>query len=451
MDEILATLPAVERTLVEADLEAEATGGGATPEPSFFDKGKARADRLSMSWEEVKGPSTANGSAAHTKNAPKDLPQFGASPIVPISARNDMPRFGGSASRPLDPVSGNTFVPIPTSTSAPSQVHSQTQQSPFIARSNHLLPLSSSQNSRTPAPLLGSSGIRYPAPLFTQPTASATKSSSSLFTLAGSANQTRNAFYTPPVTNGVKRPLGDDESRPMTEAPPAPNVGDEPPAPTNGDVNMESDDDYAASTRVTNAQRTQETVDTAPAELSYSVFGNSSKATQPPFKSRRITRAETEVKMPPGAYVPDEEELADRHQRHTSLSPPPPPPVKQTRSSRSRAHKLEHGPNLKHSLPGAFVSEDDNEEEDYVAPLPASPPPSKRPTRKGRSTRSVEPEDETSQPPARPTRRSTRLTAASSVASTSPEPPSPRKAAVKAKKSTRTAGSTGSKSGSRKK
>lgn len=447
MDEILATLPAVERTLVEAELEVEATSGGAS-ETSFFEKGKANADRLSMSWEEVQRPVVANGSAGHTKSAPKDLPLFSASPSVPISARNAMPRFGGSVPHLSDSIGGSTFVPISTSTSTPLQVRSQIQQSQFTTRSNHALPLSSSQNSRTPAPLLGSSGIKYPAPLFTQPTTSATKPSTSLFTLAGSANQTRNAFYTPPVTNGVKRPLGADEARPLTEVPPVPNVADAPPAPTaNGDVNMESEDDYAAHSRSAQRQRTE---DAAPAELSYSVFGNSSVVKQPPFKSRRITRAETEMKMPPGAYVPDEEELAaDQNQRQASLSPPP-PSIKQTRSLRSRAHKLEHEPDLKRSVPGAFVSEDDNEEEDYVPPLPASPPPSKRPARKGRSSRSVGPENEVSEP-AKPTRRSTRLTAASSVASTSPEPPSPPKPTAKAKKSTRTSGSASSKSGSRKK
>jgi hypothetical protein len=136
MDEILATLPAVERTLVEAELEIEATGGAAS-EPSFFEKGKARADRLSMSWEEVQRPVVTNGSAGHTKSAPKDLPLFSASPIVPISARNDMPRFGGSVSHSSDPVGGNIFIAISTSTSTPLQGRSQIQrQSPFTAHSH---------------------------------------------------------------------------------------------------------------------------------------------------------------------------------------------------------------------------------------------------------------------------------------------------------------------------
>lgn len=438
MDEILATLPAVERTLIEAELEVDAAGTEA-PETSFFDKGKARADRVPTSWEGVNNPSTAINNLP--KLTPLDLTQLGASPI---SARNDMPRFGGSVSRPPD---GNIFAPLSGSTSASLQAHSKVQQSPFTARST-MFPHSSSQNSRTPAPLLGLSGIKYPAPLFMQPSTPGANPTPSLFTLAGSANQTRNAFYTPSVTNGVKRSLGEDEPQPAIEIPPAPTAADESPAPVvNGDINMESEDDHARETDTTRAQGKE---DLARAELSYSVFGNPPTAKQPPLKSRRLTRTETETKMPPGAYVPDDEELAatagmtghTQHQRHTSFSPPP--PVKQTRSSRPR--KPTHEPDLKRRLPGAFVSEEDNEEEDYVAPLPASHPPSKRTTKRGRSTRSAGSEDEIE--PARPTRRSTRLSTTSSVASTSPEPPSSRKGVGKAKKGTK---STGTKSGSRKK
>jgi hypothetical protein len=444
MDEILATLPAVERTMVETELEVETTGVA----PSTV--------RAEQSWREGKGRlAPVNGSVVPEKITPKDLPQFGSAPTVPISARNDMPRFGGVDSRPSDPISGNTFVPISTSTSAPSQVHGPVHQSPFTPRSSHLFSLSSSQNSRLPAPLLGSSGVKYPVPLFTHPSRSTAKPTSSLFTISGSANQTRNAFYTPPAINGVKRSLGDDEPGPTIEAPPAPDTADEHSAPlANGDVDMESEDDLA-STHIADGSHANGTEDVAPVELSYSVFGTSSITKQPPRKSRRVTRAESEMKMPPGAYVPDEEELAEaagqnQNQRHTSVSPPPLPPVKTTRSSRSRAHKLAHEPDLKRSLPGTFISEEDNEEDDYIAPLPALPPHSKRPARKGRSVRSVEPEEEKGQS-ARPTRRSTRLSTASSAASTSPEPPSPRKPVAKTRKSTKTAGSTGSKTGLRKK
>ena len=441
MDDILATLPAVERTMVEAELDVETTGVA---------PGRVRVEQ---SWREGKGRlAPVNGSVVPDKITPKDLPQFGSTPTVPISARNDMSRFGGADSRLPDPINGSTFVPISTSTSTPSQVHDPVHQSPFTPRSSHLFSLSSSQNSRLPAPLLGSSGVKYPVPLFSHPSRSTTKPTSSLFTMSGSANQTRNAFYTPPATNGVKRSLGDDEPRPTIEA--APDTVDEPLAPlASGDVDMESEDDLVP-THITDGPHANGTEDVAPAELSYSVFGTSSITKQPPRKSRRVTRAESELKMPPGAYIPDEEELAEgagqnQNQRHASVSPPPLPPVKTTRSSSSRAHKLAHEPDLKRSLPGTFMSEEDNEEEDYIAPLPALPPHSKRPARKGRSVRSVEPEEKKGQS-ARPTRRSTRLSAASSVASTSPEPPSPRKLAAKTRK-TKPTGSTGSKTGSRKK
>jgi hypothetical protein len=448
MDELLATLPSVERDLIEVELEAEASGVR-TSGTSFFGKGKGkgRANGTTASWDDVVPLSaTANGSTG----PPKVGLQFGASPIPTISARNDMPRFGGSVSRPppTGTANGNIFVPLSASTSAPSQT--QPQQSPFSSRATHVFPLSSSQSSRTPAPLLGSSGIKYPTPLFSQSARAppAGVNAPSLFSLAGSANQTRNAFYTPPVTNGVKRSLGEDEPRPVVDVPPAPRSADEPPAPivNDDDVNMDSDDDYAAASRRADVSHVNGTTKAVPTELSYSVFGNSSEAKQPPTKSRRITRADSEVKMPPGAYFPDDHEISTttgattKHQRNPSSSPPP-PPVKKTRSSGSRTQKLANEPNLRRSLPGAFIPEEDNEEEDDIAPLPV---PSKRPARKPRSTRSAGSEDGE----ARPTRRSTRLSTASSVTSASPEPPSPQTTTGKVRKSKRP---TASKSTSRKK
>lgn len=458
MDEVLATLPTVERTMVEAELEAEAAGGGAS-DTSSIENDEARADKFQRSWENGK----ANGSVAHAKTLSQDSLQIGPSPAIPISARNDMPRFGGSVSHPPEPTNGNTFVPIPVSSPTPSQIRNQLHQSPSTSHSTYAFHLSSSQSSRTPAPLLGSSEIKYPTPLFTKPAtlaraSPAAKPTSSLFTLAGSANQTRNAFYTPPVTNGVKRSLGEDKPRSTIDVPPSSHAIDKSSAPiVHGDVNMESKDGYLDHTRETNASHANEKEDAVPTELSYSVFGSSSVVKQPPFKSRRIMRGETEMKMPPGAYVPDEDELTsaavtsqNQTRRRKFASPPPPPPVKRTRNSSSRTEKLARDPDLKRSVPGAFLSEEDNEEEDDIAPLPASPPPSKRPTRKGRSTKRVGSEDEDGQL-AMPTRRSTRLSATSSVASTSPEPQFPRKVASKVKKSARSSRSTGSRSGSRKK
>lgn len=446
MDELLATLPSVERDMIGVELEAEASGIR-TAGTSFFGKGKGRANGHVALWEETRPTSTmANGSAGPAKVGL----QFGASPI-PISARNDMPRFGSSVSRPPPNgiVNGNIFAPLSTSISAPSQI--QTQQSPFTSRAAQVFPLSSSQNSRLPAPLLGSSGIKYPTPLFSQPASSirtlpaGTKIASPLFPLAGSATQTRNAFYNPPVTNGVKRSFGEDEPRPVADVPPTPGATDEPPVPiVNDDVNMESDDDHGVASRRADVPSVNGTKEAVPTELSYSVFGNSSEAKLPPVKSRRIARAGSDMKMPPGAYFPDDNETPAvgttvGEQRHTSLSPPP--RVKQTRSTGSRSQKLANEPNLRRSIPGAFIDEEDDEEADAIAPLPS---PSKRPVRKTRSAKSIDPEDGE----LRATRRSTRLSTTSSVASVSPEPPSPQMATARVRKSKR---ATGSKSGSRKK
>lgn len=469
MDELLATLPSVEKGLIEAELEAEAsaprTGG-----TSFFSKGKGRVNGTIPFWEKtVPSSGTPNNSTGSAKVGP----HFGASHIPSISERNDMPRFGGSVSRP--PPTGtvnssSTFVPLPTSTSTPTQAHPQ--QSPFSSRATHVFPLSSSQSSRPPAPLLGSSGIKYPTPLFSQPILPAGVSPAgvkvpSLFSLTGSANQTRNAFYTPPVTNGVKRLLGEDEPRPFVDVPPAPapRTIDEPSVPAfNDDISMDSDsdsdDDYAAVGRTASIMsRANGTVETVPTELSYSVFGNSSEPKQPPLKSRRIIRSESsEMKMPPGAYLPDRDDhdvltvatgATAKTQRHPSPTSSPPPPAKRTRSSASRlrAQRVVNEPNLRRSLPGAFMpEEEDNEEEDEVAPLPV---PSKRPLRKTRSTMSVA-SSEDGDGEARPTRRSTRLSATSEVASGSPEPPSSQASTGKVRKSKKST-TTRSKSSSKKK
>lgn len=447
MDELLNTLPAVEKELVEAELDAEASSENTVEKP-FFGKSQRHSNGLTVSWEEA-GPASAaaNGSPTPTRSIPQNLPKFGAPPIVPISARNDMPRFGGSVNHPQ--TNGNIFIPVATSSS--TSLHTQSHV-PSLSRTDQTIPLSFSQNSRTPAPLLNSSGIKYPTPLFTQPSTSArvslpnVKPGSSLFSMAGSANQTRNAFYTPPVTNGIKRSLGEHESHPAEAEPPARNPANEPPAPIvdSNDVNMDSEDEYTRDPDVTQANDTE---DALPAELSYSVFGNKSAVKQPPLKSRRVTKTETDMKMPPGAYFPDEDEAAanvtSHQQRRSSPSPPPPLPIKQTRNT--RAKKLIDEPDLKRSLPGSFMAEEEDEREDEIAPLPTSPPLSKRPARKARLSHSTEPED----PSAKPTRRSTRLSTASSITSNSPEPPSPQKTSGKIRKSTRSGGSA--KSGSRKK
>ena len=453
MDELLATLPVVERQLVEAELEAEASGSSGIGEPiPLFGKGQGRAEGLAMSWEDLRhSGANANGSAAPSRT----VPQVGTSSATLISSRNDMPRFGGMAPRPSTStlVNGSVLLPSPTSNPITSQVLDHVQSSLFTSRTNHVFPLSSSQSSRMPAPSLNSSGIKYPTTLLNQsspaarvaPT-SASKQTTSLFSTAGSANQTRNAFYNPPVTNGVKRSLGEDEARSVADTPP--NPVDEPPAPVvNGnDVSMESDDDHTRGDAIPGLNGNGVT---APSEFSYSVFGNNSATKQPPLKSRRLAKANnTEMRMPPGAYIPDDDETATtsrvQNQRHISASPPP--STRQTRKPTTRAQKLAKESDLKRSLPGSFMAEDHDEEEDeedQVAPLPTSPPQNKRPLRKARSSRSVEPGDA----PARPTRRSARISTASSAASGSPEPPSPQR--KNTKKSTKT--STSSKSKPRKK
>ncbi|KZP18203.1 hypothetical protein FIBSPDRAFT_1046417 [Athelia psychrophila] len=431
VDELLGTLPAVERSMLDADMEAEANGGAA-PEPSFFDKSRDLQD-LTMSWEDVPSPSAAIAITVPPPkpSAPKDLSIYCGAPSTSIAARNDLPRFGASTS-----ANGNAFAPISTSISSSHQ-----PQSAFTPHSSLSGGLSASQGSRVPAPLLGSSGIKYPTPLFSHSGSStsarnppAASKPASSFTLGGSANQTRNAFYTPPTTNGTKRALVEDEPRAFD----APNPADAPPVPVmDADISMDTDEERepAADSSRTNG------ANSAPAELSYSVFGGSSSLPkQPPLKTRRVGRAEPtqKVHMPPGAFHADEDEtpasaVQPAPSRSRTVSPGPPPAQSRQPNARKPASRKKQE-DLTRSVPGAFVDED-NEEEDYVAPLPGSPPPGKRPNRKPRASRSLIAEDDDAP---RATRRSTRISAASSVASTSPEPSPPKKAITKGRKSTRT-------------
>lgn len=431
VDELLATLPAVERSMLQADMEADANGETVVG-PSFYDRSPDRQD-LTMSWEDVPSPSAAiEITAPPSQITPKDFSVYGTAPTS-ISARNDLPRFGTSIS-----TNSNTFMTISTSTSSSHQARGA-----FTPFSSTNTSLALSQGTRVPAPLLGSSGIKYPTPLVSHPGSSTSirnppgaSKPPSLFTLGGSANQTRNAFYTPPTTNGVKRALVEDEPRALS----APNPGDAPPLPVvNNDVHMETDDEDVPVANSSKAANTNAT----PAELSYSVFGgNPSLPKQPPLKTRRVGKAEPtqKVHMPPGAFHADDDEApaptAERSPSRSRTVSPAPPPARSKQKATRKSTSRKREDHLTRSVPGAFV-DDDHEEEDYVAPLPGSPPPNKRTiAKKPRASRSAASEDDD---PPRATRRSTRLTAASSVASTSPEPsPPPKKTITKGRKSTRT-------------
>jgi hypothetical protein len=386
MENIMASIPDVERELLEVELKQLAEGKGGMSTSLGSESWASLVNGMSTSQEDLRASRPSlNGSAA----PPTCLPArpAGTTPIVAMSQRNGQPAF--DASLPSAPNGAAHFSPTSslfTSTTGHSlsSAHAGPSAQPFSPMRFVQTPLTGTQQ---PFP--------KPAP--------------SLFSSVGSANMSRNAFYNPTPTNGVKRRLDSDfpRSPPEVNHPPPPiHVEDD-------DMNMELDEPPQSG-------------------LSYSLFGTS-KVTDEIHRQggQPLARTETESKMPPGAYLEsDDEEQVSRRTTRTSSRRKQSPPAPLPKRTRSRK-----------AIPGALIG-DEEEEGDHVAPLPASPPPSKRPSRKNKtSSRASSAEfEEPTQP-----RRSTRL-----LVQVSPSPePMPKKTRRGTKATTKAEGST-AKSGPRK-
>ncbi|KAI0676405.1 nuclear pore complex assembly-domain-containing protein [Trametes maxima] len=510
MDELMAAMPAAERYLLELELENFAQGRGLTLSDSVSanrrqSKQKAKAVDPNVSREHI-SPSASND-ASKSAAAP---------PTLPIPQRSNAPRFGGAPP--------GTSVPIP----------------PFISvgRSAPAIvpPSSGTQMPKPPsAPLLFGGATSFlantsasAAGLFGKPSASTAEHapngafgrSGSLFDIAGSANSAPNAFYQPPPSTNQKTSLFGSLNASTAPRPPAPTSafaslafqsGTQLKASSSGgaadtsihgpheaDISMlselsEADSGADASmSRVEPAERSRDGEDESLGFTS-SVFGNTHSAYTRPIATStgsRLARTETEENLPPGAFLPEDDDYAHdpeqqsisatrtRSTRKARVSTSAKSPTRaRARAQRSpspqqqqplfasipstRTRKAVKDKDLNRSIPGSLMDDDDDdddeeeanqqqrqdaprEEEDVVAPLP-QPTPARRTSRKSRASNGS-----TVDAP-RVTRRSSRLSTVSSVGSSSPEPVSPQKISAKTRRGGRTsaAGTSASTAGAR--
>ncbi|OJT08120.1 hypothetical protein TRAPUB_975 [Trametes pubescens] len=475
MDELMSAMPNAERYLLELELENFAQGRGMNLSESVSSakpKAKGKGVDLSMSWEHIAPPAVTNG-ATSAPAAPASLP---------IPQRSNAPRFGGVRPPNGAPLTRQHAVIMPKPPSGPLLF------------------------AGIPAGNIPSS-----AGMFGSATANTSVDrGGSLFDVAGSANSAPNAFYQPPASTGQKRSMFGTLSA-STSARPQPtsafaalsaqasaqhkNSGD--PAdtsisfhgPHDADVSMlselsepESGADASLSRAEPGAEEEEEV---SHAGFAASVFGNVPSAHTRPIATStgsRIARTETEARMPPGAFLPDDDEHdravqeTQEEQEQASVSAARARGGRSTRASasasaststrararaprsRSPEQQSSHAPalstrtrravrdaDLGRSIPGSLMGDDDEddndedddrrrhghgqdgeEEEDVIAPLPA-PTPARRTSRKARASNGSQVEAP------RVTRRSSRLSAVSSVGSSSPEPVSPQKISAKSR------------------
>ncbi|KAG0699325.1 nuclear pore complex assembly-domain-containing protein [Suillus ampliporus] len=412
MDDILANMTYVERASLENELGQQSTLH-LVPTPQLAKpappKPRAPLGDLSMSWEEIPSATSMNGaSPSRTGSLTPRLPEKHAS--LSGSGRLE------PKSSLVGPVPGSLF-------SSPSQ--KPPAASPF-AQLPPRKPVST-----PPVPLVGPSGITFAHSTALSKTMHASNvPSTSLFEKTGSAKQAPNAFYKPPPALTV-----------TSRAPPTEEVATRPHTREEDDISMESDDDNAFIIHEDGDVTSMPgDVDDEP-ELTFSVFGSKSAAS-PEHHTRgpASKQAETKKRAPPGAFYDEDEDESDfgsprrnplPQQRGARRSQPrahSPSPRRKPVSSRKDDIK---GPVLAQSIPGSLLDEEEEQDEDDVAPLP--PSRTARKTRTGTSTKAKPAMEEKT-----PARRSSRLSTTSSVTSMSPEPLSPPVRATKPRKSTRT-------------
>ncbi|TFY50833.1 hypothetical protein EVJ58_g10869 [Rhodofomes roseus] len=307
MDDLMASMPLVERQLLEVELEqlTAAPRPSVSVSQSWTNKATNSTD-LSMSWESVRNPSSSTATksaptaaaAAHKSNGTPSM----ATPT--ISQKSGAPRFGA----PLGATPHTEmFAPLsfPSSASTASPGASAFAPSMSVGR----------------VPLIGSTTHQQTPSSAGRASASSARPGS-LFEIAGSANQAPNAFYTPPqsISAGAKRPFGQDTPRtPRASASPQrpePVSGASAGATTaDGDITMQTDEDAIAADLAditqTDASRVENTAGTEDeesptAEFSTSIFGRnrSTSADIPRVSARRLRQEKSDSPFIPGAFGP---------------------------------------------------------------------------------------------------------------------------------------------------
>ena len=425
--DVYAALPSVERALLDLELDPSSPSKPQlVPKSVSLEKRKAipqEESPLSQSWEEVRTPdalvnksTTLREVQASISTTPLTMPRFGgpslqnpiAAPILPVSTSNV--------------ASGSALTPRKNLPLASSVLGSSQARTSMNGAGTRMLFNGSAANV-SPA-----SGIK-----FSKATMTSSHGPKDGFV---SATRQQNAFYQPPATktNGVKRPFEE-----TTQSPERPNI-----SANDADVSMAVEQEFdrpqspfTGSQKGEQKNKAQEAEDEHDNALQFSVF---SKGRVDPSSPEPPSRRKHIPKSPPGSFVSDDDDAMDededeqRKPTKTSRSRP-------TRSSKSQAiskppaKKARQVKNqeIKMSIPGSLMDEDEQEEEDdYVAPLRAPSPP-KRAFRKARSSVSVSVsvEDDGIQTRRRSSRLST--TTHGSAHSGSPEPP----AAVRTKRGAR--------------
>ena len=330
LDELKAAMPACERLLLDLELDDFSQGRGMDD-----DQGKGKTSDLSMSvsWEQIR-PSSSSGVIRNN-------------PASPIPQRSGAPRFGGTVPVTSDDareeelfpsisrgaaISSSISVPVsePQMPKPPSHgpllfggVANQTTQS-----ANGWIPKTTNGTGANGQTLFG--GISNSRP--------------SLFATAGSANTVPNAFFQPLSSSSAKRPaiFGSSSTNPTPVSAFAAlasslstknkkagrKSGGGPGADTSAqelDISMLSelsesdsarggDSSFAVSRALDDSADMSVDMD-ASLGFSESVFG---RQDEPPRRiatssGARVARTETEARLPPGAFLPDNEHAHASH------------------------------------------------------------------------------------------------------------------------------------------
>ena len=407
--EVYASLPSVERALLDLELDPSSQSKpqlvpkNVSPERRKAIPQETQASPLSQSWEDIRMPD-----ALVNKSTPLREVRVPSS-TTPLS----MPRFGGPSlqtpiAAPILPVnnvaSGSALTPRKDILASSVLGSSQARTSGGLG---------------TRMLFNGSAAIASPASGIKLSKATTASSHGPGHGFVSAAKQ-QNAFYQPPATNknGVKRPFEE-----TSQSPERPNI-----SANDADVVMTAEPETDSPEKTSRRDRkgvSEQKGEGQEAEddenvLQFSVFQgrDDHSSPEPPSARKSIP------KSPPGSYVSEDDGMDEDHDERRkstkSRSSRPSrssktqviskPPAKKARQVKDQETRM--------SIPGSLI-DDDEEEEDYVAPLPALSP--RRAARKARPSASTDMDDEN-----RTRRRSSRLTTAGtahSAHSGSPEPP----------------------------
>ncbi len=397
VQDLYDALPVVERAFVDTELAIKAPRG--KPERPRYKTPPREDVDMNQSWEENR-PSDVHSSASKL-------------PISrPIPERANAPRFGGPI--PTLP-SVPTVLQLPTVPSHPSgrptasrssfplPTLPTTFSSPSGSRPRHSLSNTAGRLALGTLPHISSplSGAKFPIPAASQ----TTKSSGKIFF---SANQQSNAFYTPPQkVQGHSQPLFPPAEQPSTNGHAQiiepEKVDEEPPI----DEEDKAEEEAGAPEPEPQEQQQQGQKQ----DLGFSLFGSdiqswmnveSGSVVEPAEKSLSLS---TSVKRKvPGSFGDDEdedmeedvprkgkpqEEEEEAEEVVTSRTARSKQSVS-ARSTASRGHKKARSkrteskdakrrrPSPQHNLPGAL--DDEDAEDDQVAPLPSTKIPVRKST-----------------------------------------------------------------------